>query len=183
MFILALTAQLPVPVGHSEVVIDQRLAGVAVLQDRVEEGLYSKEGTGDPVGMEGGWLTEPPTPHSQKNRKAWIAHSTGQPIADGLIRAHLSLSSPEVSGPKAQGWIQTQPLASLLLSPPFLPAVTKLQEQNLQCPSQLRGKAMEWGIAQNNGKEVPPKPAPCFCFLGRRNKAERRTQFSQQRQL
>lgn len=43
MFILALTAQLPVPVGHSEVVIDQRLAGVAVLQDRVEEGLCKAE--------------------------------------------------------------------------------------------------------------------------------------------
>lgn len=44
VFVLALAAQLAVPVGDAQVVIHHGVAVRAVLQDRVEKGLQEKKG-------------------------------------------------------------------------------------------------------------------------------------------
>lgn len=64
VFVLALTAQLPVPVGHSEVVIHQRLTDMAVLQDRVEERLCKAQ-KGQDTQWDGGQVVNG-DPHSEE---------------------------------------------------------------------------------------------------------------------
>lgn len=46
VLVLALTAQLAVPVGDAQIVVHHGVAVRAVLQDRVEEGLRGREGPG-----------------------------------------------------------------------------------------------------------------------------------------
>ena len=46
VLVLTLAAQLAVPVGDAQVVVHHGVAVGAVLQDRVEEGLWGREGPG-----------------------------------------------------------------------------------------------------------------------------------------
>lgn len=43
VFVLALTAQLTIPVGNAQIIIHHCTAEMTILQNRVEEGLYWKK--------------------------------------------------------------------------------------------------------------------------------------------
>lgn len=69
MLILALATQLAVPIGHPEVVVHKGFTGMAVLQDSVEEGLYTERQTNRELNPEG---TIQQLPHNKQRLLALL---------------------------------------------------------------------------------------------------------------
>lgn len=132
---------------------------------------------------DGGWVLNG-APHSQKNREAWIAPSS-QHRATHNVHAHHSLSSPQVSGPKARGWIQMQPLASLLLRPLFPTSSHKsCMSRTCNAPPSYLGQGWSGALFRTMGrKSHQSQHHLLFVSWGKGIRLERRRQLPQRRQL